>query len=165
VHPALVLHLGIPRQGQQHQHGPLQQVLATPYVGVRSAQSKRGAYSDGAGAAGPLNFAAYGECRVTSSLGLDFDVNRGQDLSYRLGLGVNRDTTRTLDPFQATCSLLGELSYSNQPKARAKRVFGAAGVNYIIEPNRTLTLDLRASQMDFGNKLGYAMQVGYRMAF
>ncbi len=141
------------------------QVLATPYVGVRSAKSKRGAYSDGVGAADPLNFAAYGERRVTSSLGLDFDVNRGQDLSYRLGLGVDRDTTRTLDPFQATSSLLGELSYSNQPMARAKRVFGAAGVNYIIEPNRTLTLDLRASQMDFGNKLGYAMQVGYRMAF
>ena len=141
------------------------QVLVTPYVGMRSAQSKRGAYSDGAGAADSWSYAAYGERRTTGSLGLDFDVNRGQALSYRLGLGVDRDTIRTLDPFQATSSLLGELSYSNQPKSRATRVFGTAGVRYVIEPNRTLTLDLRANEMDFGNKLGYAVQVGYRMAF
>ena len=141
------------------------QVLVTPYVGMRSAQSKRGAYSDGAGAADSWSYAAYGERRTTGSLGLDFDVNRGQALSYRLGLGVDRDSIGTLDPFQATSSLLGELSYSNQPKARATRVFGTAGVRYIIEPNRTLTLDLRANEMDFGNKLGYAVQVGYRMAF
>ena len=142
--------------------------VLTPYLGIRYTEAKRSAYNEAYSADSvddPFSYAAYGEHRVTGTLGADLEGPLAKDVTYRLGAGVDYDFSNSLDAFAAYSDLLGDMTYTNGLKARDMRFFGSAGIDYDIEKNRTLTLDGNISQMDYGNDAAYSLMAGYRMAF
>lgn len=142
--------------------------VLTPYFSLRLTDSTRGAY-DEAYSAGvvedPFSYDAYGQKRTTGTLGADFEGAIDQSTTYRLGAGLDYDVASNLDPFAAYSDLIGDMTYSNDVKARATRFFGSAGIGHMLEKNKTLTLDAHVSQKDFGSESAYSLMAGYQMAF
>lgn len=142
--------------------------VLTPYLGLRLTESTRGAY-DEAYSEGvvddPFSYDAYGQKRTTGTLGADLAGPIDQNTTYRLGAGLDYDVASNLDMFAAYSDLIGDMTYSNDVKARATRFFGSAGIGHMLEKNKTLTLDAQVSQMDYGSESAYSLIAGYQMAF
>lgn len=142
--------------------------VLTPYLGLRYTQAQRSGYEEAYSPGSvddPFSYSAYGEHRVTGTLGADFNGNLGKDMTYRLGAGVDYDFSSCLDNFGAYSALFGDMTYTNDVTPRAARLFGSAGVGYAVDTNRTLTLDGNISQMDYGSESAYSLIAGYRMTF
>ena len=142
--------------------------LVTPYLGLVYSNSSRASYSENYQAGvvdDPFSYSAYGEERMTGTMGVDVEGSISADTYYRFGGGIDHDFSSSLDAFEVSSDLFGDIAYTSDASVRDYRLFGSFGLGYIVEPNRTLTLDINGSQMDDGNDLDYSLMAGYRMAF
>jgi hypothetical protein len=142
--------------------------VVTPYLGIRYTDAKRAGYEESyaAGAVNdPFSYAAYGMHRVTGTVGADLKGHLNNEITYRLGIGLDYDFSNNLDTFAARSALIGDMTYTNGLKAKSSRLFGSAGLGYALTPAGTLTLDGVIRQMDYGNNNAYTILAGYRMAF
>lgn len=142
--------------------------LVTPYLGLVYSNSRRASYSENYQVGvvdDPFSYSAYGEERITGTMGVDVEGNINADTYYRIGAGIDHDFSSSLDAFEVSSDLFGDMAYTSDASVRDYRLFGSIGLGYVVEPNRTLTLDINGSQMDDGSDLDYSLMAGYRVAF
>lgn len=142
------------------------QIVLTPYLGLQKTEAKRAAYTEEA-ADVPMTYDSYGQRRFTGMIGGELEGVLSKGILYHIGVGLEYDFANRLDDFKAYSPIdgLGDMTYSNTTKANVVRGIGEAGLGFILDDDRTVTLEGNLSQMDYGHHVACSIMAGYRMAF
>lgn len=142
------------------------QIVLTPYLGLRKTEAKRATYTEEA-ADVPMTYDSYGQRRFTGIIGGELEGVLSKGILYHIGVGLEYDFANRLDDFKAYSPIdgLGDMTYSNTTKANVVRGIGEAGLGFILDNDRTVTLEGNLSQMDYGHHVACSIMAGYRMAF
>jgi hypothetical protein len=142
------------------------QVL-TPFVGLDYVKASRDSYSDGGkngGVTDPLHFDSYAANYTTGTLGLKLNGPMGDQLAYRLGVGVEGMLNYELDSFGVSGDF-GSASYNSDVAPSDWAVSGAAGLSYLVDPNKEVSLDGYIRSVEGGESPFYAVTAGFKMGF
>ena len=140
------------------------QVL-TPFVGIIYATSTRDSYkdgTDGGAVTDPLSFDSYGASYTTGILGLRLNGPLADSVSYRLGVGLEGMISSDLDAFEVSGDF-GSASYQSGVKPSDWALSGAAGLSYMVDANKELTLDGFIRQVEDGEPPYVAVTAGFRV--
>jgi hypothetical protein len=134
----------------------------TPYLGVVATQASRASYQESNGE-DPIAFGTFTESQVTGTAGLRFDGMVAQNVTYRIGAGIEQDLSHSLSGFDVTNSWI-DTTYQGLETSSATRFLGQVGMSYLLAPNQELTIDGQVNQ--FGeNSTDYALSVGFRLGY
>ena len=138
----------------------------TPFIGLAATRSTRDGYNE-SGKTGivedPFSYASYSATQVTGMAGLRVKGMLTDELSFRLGVGVEHDFSYNADPFKISGDF-GSASYTSNLSPADWRFIGTAGLAYLIAPNKELDIDGYASQFT-KDTADYGVTVGVKLGF
>jgi hypothetical protein len=141
--------------------------VLTPFVGVTYATSQRESYTDGSSGgavADQFHFDSYTATYTTGILGLRLNGPLADQVNYRLGIGLEDVFNYDLDKFKVSGDF-GNVSYDSDIGPSNWALSGAAGIGYMIDDNKELSLDGYVRQVEDGESPYFAVNVGFKMGF
>jgi hypothetical protein len=141
--------------------------VLTPFLGITYAKSERDSYDDGSNGGkvtDPFSFDSYAATYTTGILGLRLNGPLGEDVRYRVGVGIEDMFNYDLDSFKVSGDF-GSASYESNVGPSNWAVSGAAGLSYMVDANKELTLDGYVRQVEDGASPYYAISVGFKAGF
>ena len=137
-------------------------MVLTPYLNVIASEATRQGYDE----PGSLGFSYddYSVSQVTGGAGLRLQGMFSPEVSYRLGAGVEHDFSYDVDAFEISGDF-GSTSYTSDQAPSDWRLNGTAGLSYLMEKNRELTLDGFISQFADDDAPNYAVSAGFKFGF
>jgi outer membrane autotransporter protein len=141
--------------------------VLTPFVGLNYVASTRESYdegSDGGAVADPLSFDSFGASYTTGILGLRAEGPLSDVVSYRLGAGIEALLNYDEDSFKVSGDF-GTASYDSALDPSDWMLSGAAGLSYMFDTNKAITLDGYVRQVQDGEAPYVAISAGLKMGF
>ena len=142
------------------------QVL-TPFLGIDYVKASRDSYKDGGKSGGvedPFSFDSYAANYTTGTLGLKMNGPLAEQVVYRLGVGVEGMLNSDLDSFKLSGDF-GSASYNSGVSPSDWAVSGAAGLSYLVDDNKEVSLDGYIRSVEGGESPYYAITAGMKMGF
>jgi hypothetical protein len=140
--------------------------VLTPFAGLTYAKSSRDSYQDGGSGRGsePLSFESYAATYATGIFGLRLNGPVTEDVTYRMGVGVEGMITNELDSFDVSGDF-GTASYDANLKPSDWALSAALGTSYFFDVNKAVTLDGYLRQVEAGEAPYLAISAGVKIGF
>lgn len=145
-------------------------MLATPYVGLRYTESRRGAYAENmiAGSVDyPISYTPFYQRLTTAEAGVRLSGMLTEQMGYQLGAGIEYDLKQQTNAYSGTSTISGLESFSLATSGTYNRTrgVGSVGLFYQVDKNQRITANVGVRNQAYSNQAAVAAMVGYQIGF
>ncbi len=144
--------------------------IATPYIGLRTTDAARGAYSEALVVGSvdyPVSYSAFTQRLVTALAGLRLKGMLSDTIGYQLGAGAEYDAVHKDNGYAGTSGIsnLPSFNIANAGASHRMRAIGAAGLHYQINKTQRLTGNISLRGQTYSSQPAFTALAGYQIAF
>jgi hypothetical protein len=144
--------------------------VATPFVGMRYTQARRGAYGERAvtGVVDfPISYTPFSQSLVTATAGLRIKGQVTDQIGFQLGVGAEYDLTHKASAYAGASAIPGLESFALPGSETSNRYRGVGhiGLFYQIDRTQRLTGNVTVRGQAFSSQTAVNVMGGYQAAF
>lgn len=139
------------------------QQVVTPFVSLNFAKSTRDDYREQAAAIDSLSYDSYSAAYTVGALGVRLNGPVAKQINYRMSVGLENVLSGDIETFRLSASTDSGF-YDSRAELDGWSLNTSAGLSYMIDESKALTLDGYIRQVEGGWSNG-GISLGYKAGF
>jgi probable HAF family extracellular repeat protein len=136
------------------------QLVASPFIGIRGTRVSRGAYTENSGASFPISYNSTTQSATTAYVGAKVMGHLSPKLTVGASVGVEQDIQNKTDGYSGSIYYLGGFNMT-APSVERTRAFVSANTNYWIANAQKISLGIYYNQQSLNSANGVTGMLSY----
>ena len=136
------------------------QLIASPFIGIRSTRVSRSAYTETSGASFPISYNSTTQSATTAYVGAKVMGHLSPKLTVGASVGVEQDIQNKIDGYSGSIYYLGDFNMVG-PSVDRTRAFVSANTDYWIANAQKISLGIYYNQQSLNSANGVTGMLSY----
>jgi hypothetical protein len=136
------------------------QLIASPFIGIRSTRVSRGAYTETSGASFPISYNSTTQSATTAYVGAKVMGHLSPKLTVGASVGVEQDIQNKIDGYSGSIYYLGDFNMV-APSLERTRAFVSANTDYWVANAQKISLGIYYNQQSLNSANGVTGMLSY----